>query len=96
MPATFMVADAALPAYDILLYCLKTTDSALLTEDLLDILVVLLLASKIQLVQHGRFLSKKLMQDKSIFASYFSMEEEKKPYAAFAKRSAHYCKLLRL
>ena len=33
-----MVADAALPAYDILIYCLKTTDSALLTEDLLDIL----------------------------------------------------------
>lgn len=33
-----MVADAALPAYDILIYCLKTTDSALLTEDLLDVL----------------------------------------------------------
>ena len=29
-----MVEDAALPAYDILIYCLKTTDSALLAEDL--------------------------------------------------------------
>ena len=83
-----MVADAALPAYDILLYFLKTTDSALLTEDLLDILRGF--AAGTSKIQSGAAwavsLRKKLMQDKSIFASYFSMEEEEEAFiAAFAK-----------
>ena len=82
-----MVADAALPAYDILIYCLKTTDSALLTEDLLDILRGF--AAGISKIQFGAAwavsLRKKLMQDESIFASYFSKEEEETLIAAFAK-----------
>ena len=82
-----MVADAALPAYDILIYCLKTTDSALLAEDLLDILRGF--AAGTSKIQFGAAwavsLRKKLMQDKSIFASYFSKEEEETLIAAFAK-----------
>ena len=71
-----------------MLYCLKTTDSALLTEDLLDILRGF--AAGTSKIQSGAAwavsLRKKLIQDKSIFASYFSMEEEEEAFiAAFAK-----------
>ena len=82
-----MVADTALPAYDILIYCLKTTDSALLAEDLLDILRGF--AAGVSKIQFGAAwavsLRKKLMQDESIFASYFSKEEKETLIAAFAK-----------
>ena len=73
-----MVANAALPAYDILIYCLKTTDSVLLAEDLLDILRGFAAGtSKIQSSATWAIsLRKKLMQDESIFASYFSKKEE--------------------
>lgn len=83
-----MVADAALPAYDILMYCLKTIDSALLAGDLLDIFRGFAVGtSKIQSgAEWAVSLRKKLMQDESIFTSYFSSEEEEETLiAAFAK-----------
>lgn len=66
----------------------NTPDSALLAEDLLDTLRGF--AAGTSKIQSGAAwavsLRKKLMQDKSIFASYFSREEEEETLiAAFAK-----------
>ena len=92
-----MVADTALPAYDILIYCLKTTDSALLAEDLLDILRGF--AAGVSKIQFGAAwavsLQKKLMQDESIFASYFPKVKRKKLLLQrLLMEIAHCCKLL--
>ena len=74
----------------------NTPDSALLAEDLLDILRGF--AAGTSKIQSGAAwvvsLRKKLMQDKSIFASYFPGKKRKK--LRLLRKSAHYCKLLRL
>ncbi|MGN1404434.1 MAG: hypothetical protein ACI4XB_08960 [Ruminococcus sp.] len=73
-----MVADASLPAYDILVYCLRTTDSAMLIEDLLDLFYgFAICTSKIQEGAEWTFsLREKMLQDKALYASYLSEKDD--------------------
>lgn len=70
------VSSAALPAYEILLYCLRTTDSLSLQEELMDIFLGFTQYTVKAQTGWAKTLREKLLRDKEFFHSFAASKNE--------------------